>query len=95
MKNIYYNRLAILFAALSVVFCVPNIASATGFSTIEISDRMTLFLVLICTFFWCLALCLLSKARGYYALWGLVLLFPPMILVYSIIFPDKNKPSEK
>jgi hypothetical protein len=40
---------------------------------------------------WCVALCALSKARGYHPLWGLLLLFPPMILLYPVFFPQRDR----
>jgi hypothetical protein len=40
---------------------------------------------------WTWSLCLLSRSRGYHALWGLILLIPVFILFYPWFFPNKLK----
>jgi len=44
---------------------------------------------------WTVALCLETKARGHDFLWGLLLLFPPAILVYPFVFKDKFREQMK
>lgn len=38
---------------------------------------------------WVVALCVETKARGYNAFWGLLLVIPPFILVYPFVFKDR------
>jgi hypothetical protein len=91
MKKRSLNRMALSLAILGILLCLPSVASQIGI--IPSGSNLwyaTIALSITSGILWCVALCFLSKARGYNPLWGLVLLFPPMILIYTILFPDKN-----
>jgi hypothetical protein len=89
MKPWLLHRIAIFLAVLCLVLCLPAIASQIGI--IALSTKLFIALAVIINILWCGALCCLTKARGYHPLWGLTLLFPPTIIIYNILFPDKNK----
>ncbi len=91
MKPRALNRIALLLAIVGIVFTIPAVAVQIG--VIPYKPVWFILSVVVVNILWCGALCCLSKARGYHPLWGLTLLFPPMIIIYAMVFPDKNKAS--
>lgn len=80
-----------MLAAIGIAFYLPSAAFQIGlFPKTDSYLWLAIGFASVSGILWCAGLCFLSVARGYHPLWGLVLLFPPAILVYTSLFPDKN-----
>ena len=92
MNPTLLNRISLSLAIIGIFFFLPSIASQLGFISADSQLwYLTIVFDVISGVLWCSALCFLSKARGHHPLWGLTLLFPPMIFIYTQVFPDKRK----
>lgn len=84
------SRRAVICAIIGLVLTLATIPAQNGFFPPQsLLWDVSIVVAIIGGFLWVVAMCLLSRSRGYHALWGLLLLFPPFIFIYSIVFPNK------
>ena len=86
------HRRALILGLVAILFTIFTIPAQIGiFVTGSFYFYLSVASAVFAGISWIAALCFLTHARGYHPLWGLLLLFPPLILIYPFAFPDKSK----
>lgn len=84
------HRLAVGFAVIGLLLAALTIPAQTGLFAPRSSGWWAcVACAVIAGILWVVALCLVSRARGYHPLWGLTLLIPPFIILYPFVFRDR------
>jgi hypothetical protein len=85
-------RLAVGFAVMGLLLTALAIPAQAGVVAVHSALWWaSVGCAIIAGILWLVALCLVSRARGYHPLWGLTLLIPPFILMYPFVFPNRYR----
>lgn len=87
------HRLALVVAGVGIIFTCFTIPAQIKLINSAVGMVLSIVFAIIAGTCWIIALCIETKARGYNPVWGLILIFPPSILIYPFIFVDKNRKS--
>ena len=86
------GRWALRSGVVWIVLMLLTIPAALGaFRNRPVLENLSLMVAGIGDLALVVAVCLLSRSWGFHALWSLLLLFPPTLLFYVGIFPDRLK----